>query len=122
VPGFQAGYSREIKREIGIATVAVGMITEASHAEAILREGHADFIALARTLMDNPNWPLHAARELGYTDPLELVHAREAQRLRLLEQHRKDYPQGSEVEIPFGPNEQIPYSWAAGIAGVRERR
>jgi 2,4-dienoyl-CoA reductase-like NADH-dependent reductase (Old Yellow Enzyme family) len=122
VPGFQAGYSREIKQEIGIATVAVGMITAASHAEAILREGHADFIALARTLMDNPNWPLHAARELGYTDPLELVHAREAQRLRLLEQHRKDYPHGSEVEIPFGPSEQIPYSWAAGIAGVRERR
>jgi len=122
VPGFQAGYSREIKREIGIATVAVGMITEASHAEAILREGHADFIALARTLMDNPNWPLHAARALGYTDPLELVHAREAQRLRLLEQHRKDYQHGSEVEIPFGPSEQVPYSWAEGIAAVRNHR
>jgi len=122
VPGFQAGYSREIKREIGIATVAVGMITEASHAETILREGHADFIALARELMDNPNWPLHAARELGYTDPLELVHAREAQRLRLREQHRIDYPHGSEVEIPFGPSEQIPYSWTEGIASVRDPR
>ncbi len=122
VPGFQAGYSREIRREIGIPTVAVGMITEASHAEAMLREGHADLIALARELMDNPNWPLHAARALGYTDPLELVHAREAQRLRLREQHRKEYPPGSEVEIPFGPSEQISYSWAAGIAGRRDRQ
>ena len=122
VPGFQAGYAREIRREIGIPTVAVGMITEASHAEAILREGNADLIALARGLMDNPNWPLHAARELGYPDPLELVHAREAQRLRLLEQHSREYPPGSAVAIPFGPAEQVGYSWTAGIAGDRDRR
>ena len=122
VPGYQVGYSREIKQEIGIATVAVGMITEASHAEAILRAGHADLIALARELMDNPNWPLHAARALGYAEPLELVHAREAQRLRLREQHRKEYPPGTEVEIPFGPSEQVSYSWTARNAGPRDRR
>lgn len=121
VPGFQAGYAREIRRETGMLTVAVGMITEASHAEAILRDGNADLIALARGLMDNPNWPLHAARELGYIDPLELVHAREAQRLRLLEQHSREYPSGSAVEIPFGPDEKVPYSWTAGIAGPRNR-
>jgi 2,4-dienoyl-CoA reductase-like NADH-dependent reductase (Old Yellow Enzyme family) len=122
VPGFQAGYSREIRRETGMPTVAVGMISDAHHAEALLREGDADLIALARGLMDDPNWPLHAARELGYADPLALVHAREAQRLRLLEQHRNDYPQGSAIDIPFAPGEQIPYSWAAGIAGSRGRR
>ena len=122
VPGYQVGYSREIRREIGIPTVAVGMITEASHAETILREGHADLIALARELMDNPNWPLHAARALGYAEPLELVHAREAQRLRLREQHRKEYPPGTEVEIPFGPSEQVSYSWTARNAGPRDRR
>jgi hypothetical protein len=72
--------------------------------------------------MDNPNWPLHAARELGYADPLELVHAREAQRLRLREQHSKEYPPGSAVDIPFGPGEQVSYSWTAGIAGPRNRR
>ncbi len=122
VPGYQAGYAREIKQEIGIPTVAVGLITEPSHAEAILREGHADLIALARELMDNPNWPLQAARVLGCAEPLALVHAREAQRLRLREQHRKEYPPGIEVEIPFGPSEQVPYSWAALNPGPRERR
>ena len=119
VPGFQAGYAREIRRDTGMPTVAVGMITDAHHAEAILRDGSADLIALARGLMDNPNWPLHAARELGYADPLSLIHAREAQRLRLLEQHSKEYPPGIAVEIPFGPEEQISYSWSAGIAGPR---
>lgn len=122
VPGYQAGYAREIKREVGIATAAVGMITEPSHAEAILREGHADLIALARELMDNPNWPLQAARALGYADPLQLVHAREAQRLRLREQHRKEYPPGKAVEIPFGPGELVPYSWTALNPGPRVRR
>jgi 2,4-dienoyl-CoA reductase-like NADH-dependent reductase (Old Yellow Enzyme family) len=121
VPGYQVGYSREIRREVGIPTMAVGMITEPSHAEAILREGHADLIALARELMDNPNWPLHAARALGYGDPFDLVHAREAQRLRLREQHRNEYPTGIEVDIPFGPSEQVPYSWPARTAGPRER-
>ncbi len=122
VPGFQVGYAREIKRNVGIPTMAVGMITEPSHAEAILREGHADLIALARELMDNPNWPLHAARALGYVDRFDLVHAREAQRLRLREQHRKAYPPGTEVEIPFGPSELVPYSWPARSAGPRDRR
>ena len=122
VPGFQVGYAREIRRATGMPTVAVGMITEASHAEAILREGQADLIALARELMDNPNWPLHAARALGYADPLELVHAREAQRLRLRERHREEYPPGTAVEIPFGPGEQVSYSWAVRSAGPRDRR
>jgi len=122
VPGYQAGYAREIRRETGMPTVAVGMITGAAHAEAILREGNADLIALARGLMDDPNWPLHAARELGYADALELVHAREAQRLRLREQHSREYPPGSAVEIPFGPDERVAYSWSAGIAQPRDRR
>jgi 2,4-dienoyl-CoA reductase-like NADH-dependent reductase (Old Yellow Enzyme family) len=122
VPGFQAGYAREIRRETGMPTVAVGMISDARHAETILREGHADLVALARGLMDDPNWPLHAARELGCADPLALVHAREAQRLRQLEQHSKSYPPGSAVEIPFGTEEQIAYSWSAGIADRRGHR
>ena len=121
VPGFQVGYAREIKREVGIPTMAVGLITEPSHAEAILREGHADLIALARELMDHPNWPLHAARELGYTDPFDLVHAREAQRLRLREQHRREYAPGTEVRIPFGPSEQIAYSWSDLSPAARQR-
>ena len=112
VPGFQAGYAREIKREVGIPTMAVGLITEPAHAESILREGHADLIALARELMDNPNWPLQAARALGRDDPYDLVHAREAQRLRARERHRVEYAPGTEVQIPFGPREQVAYSWS----------
>src|SRR5690606_23299184 len=65
VPGFQAGYAREIRREVEIPTMAVGLISEPAHAEAILRDGHADLVALARELMDNPNWPLQAARARG---------------------------------------------------------
>jgi 2,4-dienoyl-CoA reductase-like NADH-dependent reductase (Old Yellow Enzyme family) len=122
VPGFQVGYAREVKREVGIPTMAVGMITDPHHAEAILREGEADLIALARELMDNPNWPLHAARVLGHEDPLGLVHAREGQRLRLREQHRTQYPPGSAVEIPFGPEERVAYSWEALSPGSRARR
>lgn len=116
VPGFQAGYAREIRRGTGMPTVAVGMISTAQHAEALLREGHADLIALARGLMDDPNWPLHAARELGVADPLALVHPREAQRLRQLEHHHRDYPPGSAIEIPFATEERVAYSWETGIA------
>lgn len=122
VPGFQAGYAREIRRETGLSTVAVGMISDANHAEALLREGHADMIALARGLMDDPNWPLHAARTLGCADPLALVHAREAQRLRLLERHREEYPPGSAVEIPFATDERVSYSWSTGMSGPRGGR
>jgi hypothetical protein len=102
--------------------MAVGMITDPQHAEAILRGGDADLIALARELMDNPNWPVHAARVLGCEDPLALVHEREAQRLRLREQHRRQYPAGRRVEIPFGPQEQVPYSWESMIAERRAQR
>lgn len=121
VPGFQAGYASEIRRETGMPTVAVGMIRDPLHAEQLLRDGHADLIALARGLMDDPNWPLHAARELGVADPLALVHPREAQRLRQLEHHHRDYPPGSAIEIPYGPEERVAYSWDAGIAGRRGR-
>ena len=99
--------------------MAVGMISEPRHAEAILREGQADLIAIARELMDNPNWPLHAARVLGYRDPLDLVHAREAQRLRLREQHRREFRPGTDIKIPFGPEEQVPYSWETLNAAKR---
>ena len=50
------------------------------------------------------------------------MHACEAQRLRQLEQHGRAYPRGSVIDIPFGIGEQLPYSWADGIAGPRNRR
>lgn len=54
-------------------TLAVGLITEALQAEAILKEGKADLVGLARELIYNPHWPVHAARELGVADYLGLL-------------------------------------------------
>jgi 2,4-dienoyl-CoA reductase-like NADH-dependent reductase (Old Yellow Enzyme family) len=73
VPGYHVPYAAQVRREAGIATVAVGLITEPRHAESILRRGEADLIALARELLWNPNWPVHAARELGMPDYLSLL-------------------------------------------------
>ncbi len=73
VPGYQVPYSARVKREAGIMSCAVGLITEAEQAEAILQSGQADLIALARELMYNPNWPVHAARALGLAGYLDLL-------------------------------------------------
>ena len=64
-PGYQVRFSAAIRREVGIATGAVGLITEPEHAEAILGRGEADVISLGRELQRNPYWPLHAAHALG---------------------------------------------------------
>ena len=71
--GYHVAYSERVRREANLKTVAVGLITEAQHAEKILQQGQADFIALARELLWNPNWPVHAARELGVPDYLDLL-------------------------------------------------
>jgi 2,4-dienoyl-CoA reductase-like NADH-dependent reductase (Old Yellow Enzyme family) len=64
-PGYQVPFAEAIRREAGIATGAVGMITEAKQAEAIIADGKADAILMARESLRDPYWPLHAARELG---------------------------------------------------------
>ena len=64
---------------------------------------------------------LQAARALGHGDSYELVHAREAQRLRLRERHRQQYVPGSEIRIPFGPDEELPYSWSTLDTPARAR-
>ncbi len=73
VPGYQVPYAQRVRRDAGIKTCAVGLITEAQQAEAILENGQADLIALARELMYNPNWPVHAARALGHENYLDLL-------------------------------------------------
>jgi 2,4-dienoyl-CoA reductase-like NADH-dependent reductase (Old Yellow Enzyme family) len=64
-PGYQAPFAERIKREAGIAVGAVGLITEASQADAIVREGCADAVLVARQSLRDPYWPLRVARELG---------------------------------------------------------
>ena len=64
-PGYQVPFAERIRREAGIMTGAVGLITEAVQAETILAQGQADAIVMARELLRDPYWPLHAARTLG---------------------------------------------------------
>jgi 2,4-dienoyl-CoA reductase-like NADH-dependent reductase (Old Yellow Enzyme family) len=71
--GYQVPYAEQLRREAGVMTMAVGLIVHADQAEAILAEGRADLIALARELLYNPNWPMDAARKLGADDDFSLV-------------------------------------------------
>jgi 2,4-dienoyl-CoA reductase-like NADH-dependent reductase (Old Yellow Enzyme family) len=71
-PGFQAPFAERIRREAGVATAAVGMITEPAQADAIVREGRADVVLLARQFLREPHWPIRAARELGKPDAVRL--------------------------------------------------
>jgi len=64
-PGFQVPLSEQIRQETGMATIAVGLITEPRQAETILSEGKADMVALGRGMLYNPRWVWHAADELG---------------------------------------------------------
>ena len=64
-PGFQVPFAADVREQAGIATGAVGLITEPAQAEQILADAQADVIFLARELLRDPYWPLHAARELG---------------------------------------------------------
>jgi 2,4-dienoyl-CoA reductase-like NADH-dependent reductase (Old Yellow Enzyme family) len=64
-PGYQVPFAQEIRRSAGVATSAVGLITEARQAEAIVSTGKADMVMLARATLRDPYWALHAALELG---------------------------------------------------------
>jgi 2,4-dienoyl-CoA reductase-like NADH-dependent reductase (Old Yellow Enzyme family) len=66
-PGVHVPFAREIRRATGIATMAVGLITEPRQADVIVAAGDADLIALARVLLREPRWPWRAAAELGGT-------------------------------------------------------
>ena len=64
-PGYQVPLAAQIKAATDIPVIAVGLITEAEQAEAIIAEGKADAIALARAMLYDPRWPWHAAAKLG---------------------------------------------------------
>ena len=57
-------FAEQIKQKANIATMAVGMISEPQHANSIIENDQADLVALGREALMNPNWPLHAMREL----------------------------------------------------------
>jgi 2,4-dienoyl-CoA reductase-like NADH-dependent reductase (Old Yellow Enzyme family) len=66
--GYQVGLAERVRAETDIPTIAVGLIVHADQAEAILRTGQADMVAIGRELLYNPNWPIDAAQKLG-ADP-----------------------------------------------------
>ncbi len=63
-PGFQVPYAEQIRCEVDMPTCAVGLITEPDQANAIVEAGQADFVAIGREALRNPNWPAQAAVEL----------------------------------------------------------
>lgn len=64
-PSYQVPYARAIRREAGVATIAIGLITDPREADRIVADGDADFVALARGFLRNPRWVWDAADELG---------------------------------------------------------
>jgi len=66
-PGYQLPFAERIRREAGVATGAVGLITTPEQADAIVRGGQADCILMAREFLRDPYFPLHAAEALGQT-------------------------------------------------------
>jgi 2,4-dienoyl-CoA reductase-like NADH-dependent reductase (Old Yellow Enzyme family) len=81
--GYQVHLASALRNEGGLPTMAVGLLGDAQRAEAIIANGEADFIALARGAIDDPNWPVHARHELGLHDydlwpkPLNRVRERD---------------------------------------------
>ena len=67
--GYQVPLAEAVKREAGIATMAVGLITGARQAEDIIADGKADFVCMARGAMWDPRWAWHAAEELSSEVP-----------------------------------------------------
>jgi len=68
-PGYQTGFAQRIRREAGIPTGSVGLITSAQQADHVLRTGQADVVIMARQLLRDPYWPLRAAAELKAQAP-----------------------------------------------------
>ena len=69
-PGYQVPFAEKVRHGAGIATAAVGFITEPKPADDIIRGGQADLVLLAREFLRDPYWPAHAARALGQKDKL----------------------------------------------------
>jgi len=77
-PGYQVPFAERIRREAGVATGAVGLITEPVQADHIIRSGQADLVLLAREMLRDPYWPLRAGRELGQAMPWPVQYLRAA--------------------------------------------
>ena len=88
-PGYQVPLAREVKSATNMPVVAVGMITQFDQAEAIIANGDADLVALARGILFDPRWPWHAAAHLGA-------------RVRAPDQYLRSQPSGFRHLFDFG--------------------
>ena len=86
-PGYQTQFADQIRREAGILTGAVGMITSPVQADHIMVTGQADAVVIAREFLRDPYWPLRAARELGQAMSWPVQYLRAA-------------PEGSQARVP----------------------
>ena len=77
-PGYQTAFSERIRREAGIATGSVGMITDPAQADHVIRSGQADVVILAREMLRDPYFALRAARELKQVVPWPVQYTRAA--------------------------------------------
>lgn len=77
-PGFQTEFAARVRREAGIASAAVGLITSPAQADHIVRTGQADMVLLGREILRNPYWPLSAAQELGQAASWPIQYLRAA--------------------------------------------
>ena len=66
-PGYQVQFAERVRREGGVPSAAVGLITDAGQADDIVRTGKADMVLLAREMLRDPYWPMHATAALGGT-------------------------------------------------------
>jgi 2,4-dienoyl-CoA reductase-like NADH-dependent reductase (Old Yellow Enzyme family) len=71
--GYQVPYAETVRKQTGAKTMAVGLIIHPKQAEGILQSGQSDLVALGREFLYNPQWPLHAAVELGADKPYEVL-------------------------------------------------
>jgi 2,4-dienoyl-CoA reductase-like NADH-dependent reductase (Old Yellow Enzyme family) len=67
-PGYHVPIAARIREATGVLTQVVGLITDAAQADAIIRDGSADLIAIAREALRNPFWAAHASQALGATE------------------------------------------------------
>jgi 2,4-dienoyl-CoA reductase-like NADH-dependent reductase (Old Yellow Enzyme family) len=79
-PGFQVPFAERVRKEAGVPSAAVGLITEPQQANEIIAKGQADIVLLAREMLRDPYWAVHAAETLGETASWPVQYLRAAPR------------------------------------------
>ncbi len=76
-PGYQVPFAEAVRKGADMPTVAVGLLGDRERAEAVIAEGKADLVALARPALDDPNWPVRAMAEAGRTPDAYALHPKQ---------------------------------------------